>query len=210
MKKLKLKPWNLKTISCFMFLFHLLRNVADYGLEVQAPQKLWKPVQEEVIGIITGEYIRATRFHLNSKKSLYFFDFVNLDKTTGESIANAILAENNIDVVFARGQADDSASSAMSSEACGVQGRIRGIAPMALYTHCNRHVLSLNVAAACRLTSVRNMIAWNLKRPWLRKRVRPWKSRFAKFNETWWEHCPWWAITRSSFICLRSIFLLLF
>ena len=45
----------------------------------------------------------------------------------------------------------------MSSEACGVQERIRRIAPMALYTHCNNHVLNLSVAAACRLTSVRNM-----------------------------------------------------
>ena len=41
------------------------------------------------------------------------FDFVNLDKTTRESIANAILsssAKNNIDVAFARGQAYDGAS----------------------------------------------------------------------------------------------------
>ena len=53
---------------------------------------------------------------------------------------------------------DDDGASAMSSEACGVQGRIRRIAPMALYTHCNSHVLNLSVAAACRLTSVRNMI----------------------------------------------------
>ena len=68
------------------------------------------------------------------------------------------LAENNIDVAFARGQACDGAS-AMSSEACGVQGRIWRIAPMALYTHCNSHVLNLSVAVARRLTSVRNMIA---------------------------------------------------
>ena len=33
-KKLKLKPWNLKTVSCFTLLFHFLRNVSDYGLEV--------------------------------------------------------------------------------------------------------------------------------------------------------------------------------
>ena len=89
-----------------------------------------------------------------------FFDFANVDKTSSESIANAILsslAENNIDVAFARGQAYDSVS-AMSSEARVVQGRIRRIAPMALYTHCNSHVLNLSVAAAFRLTSVRNMI----------------------------------------------------
>ena len=33
-KKLKLKPWNLKTVSCFTLLFRFLRNVSDYGLEV--------------------------------------------------------------------------------------------------------------------------------------------------------------------------------
>ena len=60
-------------------------------------------------------------------------------------------------MAFARGQAYDGAS-AMSSEACGVQGKIRRIAPMTLYTHCNSHVLNVTVAAACRLTSVKNMI----------------------------------------------------
>ena len=51
-------------------------------------------------------------------------------------------------------------ASALSSEACGVQGGIRRIASMAVYTpiHCNSHILNLSVAAACRLTSVRNMI----------------------------------------------------
>ena len=82
---------------------------------------------------------------------------------TGESIANDILSsltENNIDGAFARGQAYDGAS-AMSSEACGVQGRIRRIASMTLYTHCNSHVLNLSVAATCRLTSVRNIKTLN-------------------------------------------------
>ena len=75
-------------------------------------------------------------------------------------IANTILsslAENNTNVAFARGQAYDGAN-AMFSEACGVQGRIRRIALMALYAHCNSHILNLSVAATCRLTSVRNMI----------------------------------------------------
>ena len=39
----------------------------------------------------------------------------------------------------------------------GVQGGIRRIASMALYIHCNSHILNLIFAAACRLTSVRNM-----------------------------------------------------
>ena len=89
-----------------------------------------------------------------------FFDYVYLEKKTGVRIANTILsslAENNTNVAFARGQAYDGAN-AMFSEACGVQGRIRRIALMALYAHCNSHILNLSVAATCRLTSVRNMI----------------------------------------------------
>ena len=61
-----------------------------------------------------------------------------------------------------RGQAYDGAS-AMSSEACGVQGRMRRIAPMALYTHCNSHVLNLSVAAACMQVNFSQKHDWNLK-----------------------------------------------
>ena len=88
------------------------------------------------------------------------FDFVNLDKTSGESIANAILsslAENNINFAFARRQAYDGAA-APSSEACGAQRRIKKLTPMALYTRCNSHVLNLSATAACRSTPVRNII----------------------------------------------------
>ena len=81
-------------------------------------------------------------------------------------------------MAFARGQAYDGAS-AMSSEACGVQGRMRRIAPMALYTHCNSHVLNLSVAAACRLTSVRNMIG-TLNETFLFFHFSPKRQRFLK------------------------------
>ena len=81
-----------------------------------------------------------------------------------------------IDVTFAKGQAYDGAS-AMSLEACGVQGRIRRIAPMALYTHCNSDVLNLSVAAACRLTSFRNMIG-TLNETFLFFHFSPARQRF--------------------------------
>lgn len=61
-----------------------------------------------------------------------------------------------------QGQAYDDAS-AMSSEACGVQGRMRRIAPMALCTHCNSHVLNLSVAAAGIQVNVSQKHDWNLK-----------------------------------------------
>ena len=89
-----------------------------------------KPIQKEdaffsIIGDeVTDEYANqeiltvCLRFldlnnDVSPKIKELFFDYVNLDKTTGESIANAILsslAENNIDVAFAKGKAYDGAS----------------------------------------------------------------------------------------------------
>ena len=48
---------------------------------------------------------------------------------------------------------------------------------MALYTHCNSHVLNLSVAAACRLTSVRNMIG-TLNETFLFFHFSPERQRF--------------------------------
>ena len=55
---------------------------------------------------------------------------------------------------FARGRANDHGTAAMLSVACSVRGRKKRIAPMALYTNYNGHVLNLSVAAARRLTPV--------------------------------------------------------
>ena len=55
---------------------------------------------------------------------------------------------------FARGRAHDHGTAAMSSVARSVRGRKKRIAPMALYTNYNGHVLNLSVAAARRLTPV--------------------------------------------------------
>ena len=44
-----------------------------------------------------------------------------------------------------RGQAYDGAF-AMSSNISGVQARTREAVPLALYTHCQSHVLSLSIA----------------------------------------------------------------
>lgn len=91
-----------------------------------------------------------------------FLDFVALERTTGEKIAEAILLciqNNNIDIAKARGQAYDGTGS-MSSEQVGVQSRIRLIAPPALYTNCRSHVLNLSIAAACKVASIKNMVGF--------------------------------------------------
>ena len=56
-----------------------------------------------------------------------------------------------------RGQAYDGAA-AMSSSRVGVQAKIKEHAPLAVYTHCNSHILNLSIAASSSLPYIRNMI----------------------------------------------------
>ena len=89
-----------------------------------------------------------------------FLAFLNLERITGEKIAEAILGflkENNIPASNMRGQGYDGASN-MSSGAVGVQARIRKEAPLATYVHCNGHCLNLVITKSCALPQVRNVI----------------------------------------------------
>ena len=46
----------------------------------------------------------------------------------------------------------------MSSEAVGVQARIKMLCEKAMYTHCCRHNLSLVVVFACKVPVIRNVL----------------------------------------------------
>lgn len=84
-------------------------------------------------------------------------DFVHMERTTGASLASAIirsLAACNVDITKARGQSYDGAA-AMSSSRVGVQARIKEASPKALYTHCSNHRLNLSIATACKIPQVR-------------------------------------------------------
>jgi len=90
----------------------------------------------------------------------FFFDFSYLERTTGESIANAIkksLATNGVNITRARGQSYDGAS-CMSSDKVGVQAQIKNLSPLAIYIHCHSHVLNFSIANACKVPAIRNMI----------------------------------------------------
>ena len=67
------------------------------------------------------------------------------------------LQQNNKDIKMCRGQSYDGAS-AMSSERIGVQAKIKGASPLALYTHCRSHVLNLSIASACKIAQIKYMI----------------------------------------------------
>ncbi|XP_068250772.1 52 kDa repressor of the inhibitor of the protein kinase-like [Palaemon carinicauda] len=89
-----------------------------------------------------------------------FIDFVNLDRTTWETIADAILkslTDNGYIYQNLRGQGYYGAS-ALSSSRTAVNGRIRQVAPYAIYSHCQSHLLNLSIASSCKLPAVRNMI----------------------------------------------------
>lgn len=122
-------------------------------------------IADETTDISNHELLAlCLRFVSTSDKNIeikeIFFDFVHLNRSSGDKIAKAIIdspTRHDIDVTKCRGQGYDGAG-AMSSERVGVQARIKEIAPLALYIHCNSHVLNLSIAAACKLPPVRNMI----------------------------------------------------
>ena len=89
-------------------------------------------------------------------------DYVHLERTTGKAIADAIvksLHDMGFDIENLRGQGYDGASAMSSSIQC-VNGRIREIAPLGLYSHCKSHVLNLSIASSCKQMNIRNMISF--------------------------------------------------
>eukprot|EP00057_Strongylocentrotus_purpuratus_P002048 XP_003723740.1 PREDICTED: 52 kDa repressor of the inhibitor of the protein kinase-like [Strongylocentrotus purpuratus] len=89
-----------------------------------------------------------------------FLDFLHLQRATGERIAEAILSlldKHGLDVHDMRGQSYDGAS-AMAGYRRGAQAVIKEKNPLALYTHCRSHVLSLAIGKACKVQDLRNVI----------------------------------------------------
>ncbi|XP_071477426.1 52 kDa repressor of the inhibitor of the protein kinase-like [Diadema antillarum] len=89
-----------------------------------------------------------------------FLDFLHLQRATGKRIAESILSlldKHGLDVQDMRGQSYDGAS-AMASDKRGAQAVIKEKNPLALYTHCRSHVLSLAIGKACKVEVLRNMI----------------------------------------------------
>lgn len=89
-----------------------------------------------------------------------FVKIVDIVDLTGNGITNTILQELeklNIDIFYCRGQAYDGGSN-MSGKFKGVQARIAGIQPLAIYSHCANHKLNLAISKACSVACIRNAI----------------------------------------------------
>lgn len=99
---------------------------------------------------------------VDTKKNIReeFLEFGRCTQVNGEAITNEILRildKAGLEIKDCRGQGYDGASN-MSSEAVGVQGRIKSMCEKAVYTHCCGHNLSLVVVSACKLPVVRNVL----------------------------------------------------
>ena len=89
-----------------------------------------------------------------------FIDFIQLERITGEHIAEAIVSaveSFGLPMSCIVGQGYDGAAN-MSSNRVGVQARIRQSAPLATYFHCGGHCLNLVIVHSCSLPNVRNVI----------------------------------------------------
>ena len=89
-----------------------------------------------------------------------FLEFGRCEQLSGNVIANEIirvLEKSNLDIKNCRGQGHDDASK-MSSEAAGVQKRIRKLCEKAIYTHCCAHNLNLVITTACKGPMIQNTL----------------------------------------------------
>ena len=146
-----------------------LRNKITRDLTEGKISKYFCLIADEVTDTTTNKEVLSLCFRFLSGNddpssvniSEVFVDYVHLERTTGKAIADAFVKSLNdmgFDIENLRGQGYDGAS-AMSSSIQGVNGRIREIAPLALYSHCKSHVLNLSIASSCKQMNIRNMIS---------------------------------------------------
>jgi hypothetical protein len=102
----------------------------------------------------------SVRYVHEDKVKEDFIAFLNVEDCTGSSLASTILQELErlgLDLNLLRGQGYDGGSN-MKGKYRGVQAVIRERFPLALYTHCNNHILNLAINHASSTPAIRNAI----------------------------------------------------
>lgn len=100
----------------------------------------------------------CARYIYNDEIQEDFLNFVPLQNTSGETLANTLLESLKsfgIDLQYLRGQGYDGAA-AMSGRFNGVQAIVKKQYKTAVYVHCSAHVLNLAICSACEIPSIRN------------------------------------------------------
>ena len=122
--------------------------------------KFFTILADEVESHHVEQLLLCIRF-VDDKKEIpeEFLEFGKCTQVSGEAIANQIIhitVKAGLDTKDCRRQGYDGASN-MSSEAVGVQARIKVWCEKAVYTHCCGRNLIL-VVSACKLSVIRNVL----------------------------------------------------
>jgi len=104
-------------------------------------------------------------FIKDTKVQEEFLCFVPVSSTTGKDLSSTILAQLSqlgLNLEHVSRQGYDGASN-MSGKDRGVQARVKEFYPLAMYTHCCNHVLSLVISTSSQLPVIRH-VQWQLYR----------------------------------------------
>jgi hypothetical protein len=130
---------------------HMIELIGDeirqrYVREV-SEAKYFTILADEVTDLSNKEQLSLILRFVDAKSCIReeFVDFIELERITGQKIADAIIGKLDhygLDLKYCRGQGYDGASN-MSADQRGAQGIIMKDNPKALYMHCNSHILNL-------------------------------------------------------------------
>ena len=101
----------------------------------------------------------SLRFVLDGAVKEVFVDFVEVERITGQVLAQTILvwlSKHGLSLTDIRGQCCDGASNCQERYQDASPLFSKRPTPLALYTHCAAHRLNLAVVSACKLQSFTN------------------------------------------------------
>ena len=121
--------------------------------------KYYSVLADEVVDVANKEQLSISfRYVFNGLVKEVFLDFIEVERITGRSLADAImhsLTEWGVSLSYMRGQCYDGASN-MAGARSGCSSIIRQVAPLAVYHHCAAHRLNLAVVSACKIPAFKN------------------------------------------------------
>ena len=116
-------------------------------------------IADEVTDTANKEELSLSlRFVVDGTVKEVFVDFVEVERITGQVLAQTILqwlSTHGLSPTDIRGQYYDGASN-MSGLVSGCKSIVQQEAPLALYFHCAAHCLNLAVVSACKIQSFKN------------------------------------------------------
>jgi len=109
----------------------------------------------------TEQLSLSVRFIKDTKVHEDFLCSVPVSSTTGKDLASTILTQLSqlgLNLEHMRGQGYDGASN-MGGKYRGAQARVKELYPLAMCTHCCKHVLNLVISTSSQLPVIKNAMA---------------------------------------------------